>query len=60
MIWTNIDDEDPPHDRELLMYYENGLLDKGYVVGIRNSLIGWKFPSEKIYLIRKWVLITDD
>ena len=55
--WTSFCDEDPPRDRELLVYYENGALDKGYIIVVKNSGFGWRLPEGKTYVMRKWVVI---
>lgn len=59
MKWTEfgLGKEDPPLDKELLVYYENGPLDKGYVVCVQNSGCSWRFPQDKTYLMIKWCVI---
>ena len=61
MKWTNFDETDPPMDREVIAYYQNGGLDKGYIIMVRNSRFGYRLPdSFKTYILIKWCLIEDE
>ena len=47
-----------PKDKELLIYYKNSPIDKGYIVASFNEEFGWKTPlADSNYKMVKWMEI---
>ncbi len=59
LIKWNKFDKSPPNDKELLVYYENGPLDKGYIIVVYNRSGTYRFERDKMYLMQKWVDISE-
>ncbi|MES2409019.1 MAG: hypothetical protein V4509_01820 [Patescibacteria group bacterium] len=58
MDWKYFPSDNPPKDTHILVYYENGKLDKGYLVLVDNSETGFfGLPDNRNYILIKWVKI---
>lgn len=56
MLWIEFSIP-PPTDTELLVYYENGPLDKGYINIVVNRGGSYRLPEDKIYCMKYWIAI---